>query len=55
MIHIWDLRQGKVIRSCYGANISGESLDFQDGRILAGCYSAKDQIQVWDFNKAVQI
>lgn len=30
-------------------------MDFQDGRILAGCYSAKDQIQVWDFNKGEQI
>lgn len=39
----------------YGANISGESLDFQDGKILAGCYLVKNQIQVWDFNKATLV
>jgi len=55
VIYIWDLRQGKTIRTCYGANIAGESLDFQDGKILAGCYAAKDQLQVWDFNKGVKI
>ena len=55
VIHVWDLRQGKSIRHMYGANISGESLDFQDGKILAGCYSVKDQVQVWDFNKGARI
>lgn len=55
VIHIWDIREGKSIRHFYGPNISGESLDFQDGKILAGCYSAKDQLQIWDFNKGVKI
>ena len=55
MIHIWDARQAKSIRHIYGANISGESLDFQDGKILAGCYSVKDQIQIWDFAKGTKI
>lgn len=48
VVHIWDLRQGKSIRHFYGANISGESLDYEGGRILAGCYAAQKQLQIWD-------
>ena len=54
-LHIWDLKQGKSVRCIYGPNLSGQSLDFQDGKILTGCYSAKNQIQVWDFNKGTRI
>lgn len=55
VIHIWDIRLEKSVKHLYGANISGESLDFQDGKILAGCYSVKDQIQVWDYNLGKKI
>lgn len=55
VIYVWDIRQGKSVKSFYGANISGESLDFIDGRVLAGCYSAQRQIQIWDFNKGTKI
>lgn len=55
VIHIWDVRVQKSIRHIYGANLSGESLDFQDGKILAGCYAVKNQVQMWDFNKATKI
>jgi WD40 repeat protein len=51
VIHLWDVRQGKSVRSVFGPHVAGDSIDYKNGEILIGCYAAKNQIQIWDYNK----
>lgn len=50
-MHLWDLREGKSVRSVFGPHVAGDSIDYNKGEILIGCYAAKNQIQIWDYNK----
>lgn len=50
-MHLWDIRQGKSIKSVFGLHVAGDSIDYRNGQLLIGCYAAKNQIQIWDFNK----
>lgn len=54
VIHVWDARLGKSVKSFYGPHVAGDSIDYQNGELLIGCYAAKDQIQIWDFAKFQQ-
>jgi WD40 repeat protein len=51
VIHLWDVRLGKSVKSVFGPHVAGDSIDFQNNNILIGCYAAKNQIQIWDYNK----
>ena len=55
VIHLWDLRQAKSIRSFYGPHVAGDSIDVRDNTILVGCYASKGQIQLWDLRNLQQI
>ena len=55
VIHIWDLRLGKSIKSFYGPHVAGDSIDVKNNTILVGCYSSKSQIQLWDFRNLQQL
>jgi WD40 repeat protein len=55
VVHIWDLRQGRSVRHFYGANISGESLDYENGTILAGCYAATRQLHLYDVKSCKKV
>lgn len=35
----------------FGTHVAGDSIDYNRGEILIGCYAAKNQIQIWDYNK----
>jgi COMPASS component SWD3 len=48
VIHVWDIRQAKSVKSFFGPHVAGDSLDFQDNTLLIGCYAAKNQLQFWD-------
>lgn len=48
VIHVWDIRNSKSVKSFYGPHIAGDSLDFKNNKILTGCYASKNQIQLWD-------
>ena len=54
MLHLWDIRQGKSVKSVVGMHIPGDSIDYHNGELLIGCYAAKNQIQIWDFNMFTQ-
>ncbi len=54
VIHQWDVRVGKSVRSFYGPHVAGDSIDFKNNELLIGCYSAKNQIQIWDYAKFQQ-
>jgi WD40 repeat protein len=46
VIHIWDLRQLRSVRSFYGPHLAGDSLDFQENTLLTGCYATKNQSKI---------
>lgn len=48
VVHVWDIRNSKSVKSFYGPHLAGDSLDFKDNTILTGCYTSKDQIELWD-------
>ena len=51
MLHLWDIRQGKSVKSVFGPHIAGDAIDYESGQLLLGCYAAKHQVQLWDYNK----
>ena len=51
VIHLWDIRQGKSVKSVFGPHVAGDSIDYNNGELLIGCYASKNQIQIWDYNK----
>jgi WD40 repeat protein len=55
VIHVWDLRQLKSIKSFYGPHLAGDSLDFQQNTLLTGCYATKNQLQLWDIRNFHQL
>lgn len=55
VIHVWDIRHAKSVKSFYGPHLAGDSLDYRNNVILTGCYAAKDQIQTWDIRNFQQI
>ena len=50
VIHVWDLRLGKSIKSIFGATVSGDSIDYRDNKILVGNHRNKDQVQIYDLS-----
>lgn len=55
VIHVWDLRQAKSIKSFYGPHVAGDSLDINGNTLLVGCYATKNQIQLWDLRNFKQM
>lgn len=55
VIHVWDIRNSKSVKSFYGPHIAGDSLDFHNNTILTGCYASKNQIQLWDIRNFEQL
>jgi len=47
-VQMWDLREGRSVRSIYGPHICGDALDLRDGRLLTGSWRMKEQLQLWD-------
>ncbi len=55
MIHLWDIRHSKSVKSFYGPHIAGDALDFQQNVILTGNYATKDQLQLFDIRNFHQL
>ena len=55
VIHVWDIRQCKSVKSFYGPHLAGDSLDYKNNTILTGSYAVKDQIQTWDLRNFQQL
>ncbi len=53
VLHLWDIRQGKSIKTAYGPHVAGDSIDISKDHsdILVGSYATKDQIQLWDYKQ----
>lgn len=51
MLHLWDVRSGKSEKAVFGPHVAGDAIDYHNGQILVGCYAAKQQLQLWDYNK----
>ena len=47
---VWDLRNGRVVRTFYGPRVYGDSLDVKDDLILAGSYNCEEQLQIWSLS-----
>ncbi len=50
VIHLWDRRVGKSVKSSYGPHVAGDSIDYSNGEIVIGAYASKNQLQIWDYN-----
>ena len=47
-VKVWDVRDGAgCVRSIYGPNICGDSIDVHDGFILTGQQAPDKQLQLW--------
>lgn len=58
---IWDVREGKPVRSYFGPMICGDGIDICDNLILTASWTQTNQLQTWDLrggdekrNKALQ-
>ena len=49
VLHQWDIRTGKSVKSAHGPHVAGDSIDYSKGELLVGSYTDKDQIQIWDY------
>jgi WD40 repeat protein len=45
-VQIWDMREGKSVRSIFGAYVCGDALDVKGGRVLTGSWRHTNPLQV---------
>lgn len=44
---VWDVRVKSVVKSVYGPNVFGDSLDVSTGNLLTGSCDTENQLQLW--------
>lgn len=51
-VKIWDVNSGNAIRSIYGPEINGDSIDVNSGNdiIVTGSHRPKDPLQIWSLS-----
>lgn len=49
-VKIWDLLSGTVVRSIYGPEISGDSIDVNEDLILTGSHRSKKSLEIWSLS-----
>lgn len=49
-IKVWDLHTGTVVRSIFGPEVSGDSIDVHEDLLLAGSHRSKNSLQVWSLS-----
>ena len=52
---MWDIRSSNCVRTVFGPNVSGDSLDIKGNLILAGSYRERDSLELYDFKEFKKI
>lgn len=54
-VQVWDLREGRAVRSLFGPYLTGDALDARGDTVLTGSARAKDQLELWSLSKGERI
>eukprot|EP01022_Parablepharisma_sp_SALTPOND_P004585 TRINITY_DN120595_c3_g1_i1.p1 TRINITY_DN120595_c3_g1~~TRINITY_DN120595_c3_g1_i1.p1 ORF type:complete len:361 (+),score=13.63 TRINITY_DN120595_c3_g1_i1:351-1433(+) len=49
-VKVWDLASGTVVRTIFGPEVAGDSLDVSGDLLLTGSHRSKDSLQLWSLS-----